>query len=164
MKKILLLSAALLSQMNFAQVTFNGSKFEKNGAKFKISKYSEIFNNQEAIDFVKKGRTNKTVGDILAYTGGFGMGFSLGQILFNSSETRYYGPMGGSYIVKSDNSARWTVFGVSAGIALLSIPFYSGAVKNFKKAVATENGETTAFQPYFKVESAGNGIAMNYNF
>lgn len=152
--------------MNFAQVTFNGTRFEKNGTTYKISKYNEVFQNQESLNFVKKGRTNKTVGDVLAFTGGFGMGFSLGMILFNSKETTWqptYLSQPVNY--KTDNSARWTIFGVSTGIALLSIPFYSGANKNYKKAVAAENGETsTTFKPYFNVESAGSGIAMSYNF
>lgn len=104
------------------------------------------------------------MGDILAHTGGFGMGLSLGHILFNSHESTVYTPFGETSKVKPNNSARLTVFGVSAAIALLSIPFFSGAVKNFKKAVATENEEAMAFQPYFKVESAGNGMAMSYNF
>ncbi|MGL6038907.1 MAG: hypothetical protein ACRC0E_08475 [Soonwooa sp.] len=165
MKKTILLTVALLSQLHFGQVTFNNSKFEKNGIKYNISRYDQVFTNQEAKDFVKKGRTNKTVGDILAFTGGFGMGFSLSQILFSQSTKTVQLPFGETSSIKTDNSARWTVFCVSTGIALISIPFYSGANKNFKKAVQIENGETTSsFQPYFKVESAGNALAVSYNF
>jgi len=33
-----------------------------------------------------------------------------------------------------------------------------------KKALEIENGEPTAFQPYFKLETAGTGMALSYNF
>lgn len=165
MKKIILLTTALLSQQYFSQVTFNGTKFEKNGTTYKLSKYNEVFKNQEAIDFVKKGRGNKTVGDIFAFTGGFGIGFGLVGALISPSESKVNMGYMGTYAYKNDKSGYWTILGVGAGLALVSIPFYSGANKNFKKAVVAENGETsTAFKPYFNVESAGSGVAMSYNF
>jgi hypothetical protein len=46
----------------------------------------------------------------------------------------------------------------------VGIPFALAANKNAKKAISIENGEPTAFQPYFKLESAGNGLALSYNF
>ena len=58
----------------------------------------------------------------------------------------------------------WTIIGIGAGLIGIGIPFAIAADKNAKKAIAIENGEPTAFQPYFKLESAGNGLALSYNF
>ncbi|AZI33663.1 hypothetical protein [Kaistella carnis] len=164
MNKFLLLGLALSFQSVFSQVSMSGRKLSKDGQTYKISKYEQVFDKTEARNYFKKGRSNKTFGDILGTVGGFGMGFTLGQIISSPKETKVEGLFGTTYVYKTDNSARWTVFGISAGIALASIPFYLGAKKNFDKAIQTENGESTAFQPYFKVETAENGLALSYNF
>ena len=163
MKKILLFGLLFCFQSIFSQVSLSGNKLVKDGQSYKFSQYQKVFANPVASDFFKKGRTNKTAGDVISSIGGFGMGFSLGMIIGSPKEQTFNTPYGSSS-VKTDNSSRWTVFGVSAGIALASIPFYLGAKKNFDKAIEAENGEPTAFQPYFKVESAGNGLALSYHF
>lgn len=164
MNKILLLVAMICFQSIFSQVSMSETKLLKEGNAYKFSKYKEVFSNQEAISTFKQGRTNKTIADVLAFTGGFGMGFSLVSIFTSPKERKMQDIFGTSHTYKVDNSARWTVFGVSAGLAVLSIPLYVSFSKNSKKAIAIENGETTAFQPYFKLESAGNGMALSYNF
>ena len=164
MKKLLLLTTASCFQSAFSQVSMSGRKLSKEGQTYKITKYEQVFDNTEARNYFKNGRSNKTFGDILGTIGGVGMGFTLGQIISSPKETTVQGLFGTTYVYKTDNSARWTVFGISAGIALASIPFYIGANKNFDKALKIENGESTAFQAYFKLETAGNGLAFSYNF
>lgn len=163
MKKILLLALALTFQNAFSQVSMSGNKLVKDGQTYKISEYSQVFNNPVASDYMKQGRANKTAGDVISSIGGFGMGLSLGLIISTPKEQTVNTPYG-SATATTDNSTRWAVFGLSAGIALVSIPFYLGAKKNFDKAIQTENGESTVFQPYFKLRSAGNGVALSYNF
>lgn len=163
MKKILFLGLALTFQSAFSQVSMSGNKLEKNGQTYKISEYDKVFTNPVATDYFKKGRSNKTAGDVISSIGGFGMGLSLGLIISTPKDQKVSTP-NGSVTTTTDNSARWAVLGASAGIALVSIPFYLGAKKNFDKAIQNENGETTAFQPYFKLQSAGNGVALSYNF
>lgn len=163
MKKILFLGLVLCFQSIFSQVSLSGNKLVKDGQYYKFSEYQKVFVNPVANDYFKQGRTNKTAADVISTIGGFGMGFSLGLIIASPKEQSVSTPYG-SASVATDNSARWTVFAVSTGIALASIPFYLGAKKNFDKAIQTENGETNAFQPYFKLESAGNGLALSYNF
>ncbi|QOW11022.1 hypothetical protein Q73A0000_11950 [Kaistella flava (ex Peng et al. 2021)] len=163
MKKILFFGAIFCFQSIFSQVTMAGNKLVKDGQSYKFSQYQQVFTNPVASDYFKQGRSNKTAGDVISSIGGFGMGLSLGLILSTPKEQSVSTPFG-SATVETDNSARWTVFGLSAGIALVSIPFYVGAKKNFNKAIETENGESTAFEPYFKLESAGNGLALSYHF
>jgi len=165
MKKSILILTIILSQLNLAQVSFDGKKFMKEGQSYKVKNYTQVLSNPVAQDFVKKGRTNKTFGDIFGGIGGFGMGLSLGLIVSTPKERTYNLGYGyGTITQKTDNSARWTVFGISTGLALVSIPFYISAKKNFDKAVKTENGEATAFKPFFKLGSEGNSLAMSYNF
>ncbi|PZU86968.1 MAG: hypothetical protein DI529_08025 [Chryseobacterium sp.] len=164
MKKSILFLILILSQMSFAQVSYEKTKLVKDGQKYNLSKYRQVFTNPQAIDYIKKGRTNKTFADIFAFSGGFGIGFGLVGALISPNEKTFSTPYGAG-TVKYDKSGYWTVFGVGAGLALISIPFHLGAEKNIKKAVEVENGGSdVAFQPYFKIESAGNGIAMSYNF
>lgn len=163
MKKLLLLTILLFAQSLFSQVSMQGKKLLKDGQTYKSSKYREVFSNPVAADYFKKGRANKTAAEIFSYFGGFGMGFSLGQIIASPKGSIIYTPYG-NFNTKTDNSARWTVFAVSAGVTLVSLPFYLGMKKNFDKAIATENEGTSAFQPYFKVENSGNGVALSYNF
>ncbi len=163
MKKFTLVLACLAIQLSYSQVSIHKNRLVKNETEYKFSKYEEVFSNAEAKAYFKKARANKTTAEILSYTGGFGVGFSLAQIIGNTNN-KTYGSGPGSYTIKTDNSVRWTVFGISAGVALLSIPFYTGYVKNSEKAIQIENGETTAFQPYYKLETTGNGFALSYNF
>lgn len=163
MNKFLFLGLALSFQSAFSQLSMSGTKLMKDGQSYKISEYNKVFSNPVATDYFKKGRSNKTAGDVISSIGGFGMGLSLGLIISTPKEQKVSTPYG-SATATTDNSARWTVLGVSAGIALASIPFYLGAKKNFDKAIQTENGESISFQPYFKLESAGNGLALSYHF
>jgi len=163
MNKILLFSLVLCFQAMFSQTTLQQNKLVRDGARYKFSQYVQVLHKAEAQSYFKKGRANKTAGDIFAGAGGFGMGLSLALILSSPKEQTVSTPLG-SGTVTTDNSARWTVFGVSAGLALVSIPFYVSAKKNMDKAVQIENGEATAFEPYFKLEGTGNGVALSYNF
>lgn len=163
MKKILFLVLALSCQSAFSQVSMSGNKLMKDGQSYKISEYNQVFSNPVATDYFKKGRSNKTAGDVISSIGGFGMGLSVGLIISTPKEQKVSTPFG-TATATTDNSARWAVFGVSAGIALASIPFYLGAKKNFDKAIQTENGESTAFQPYFNLQTTGNGMALSYHF
>ena len=163
MKKILFLGLIFCFQSIFSQVSMSGNKLVKDGQSYKFSQYEQVFSKTEASDYFKKGRSNKTAGDVVSSIGGFGMGLSLGLIISSPKDQNVNTP-NGPVNAKTDNSARWAVLGVSAGIALASIPFYLGAKKNFDKAIQTENGESTAFQPFFKLESGGSNIALSYNF
>lgn len=164
MTKFLLLSLMLSCQSIFSQVTLSGNRLERDGQSYKFSQYEKAFSNPVASNFFKKGRANKTAGDVVSSIGGFGMGLSLGLILSSPKEQNVsYGPYG-SGTVKTDNSSRWAVFGASAGIALVSIPFYIGAKKNFDKAIAAENTQSNAFHPYFKLNNTSDGLALSYHF
>lgn len=164
MKKILLLSTFICFQTAFSQVSLEKNKLVKDGVKYKYSKYEQVLQNSDARDYFKKARTNKTAGEVFAYAGGFSLGFGIGQIISNgktrTSDLGYYGTI----TTKPNNSGAWTAIGIGAGLIGIGIPFAVAANKNAKKALEIENGGATAFQPYFKLETAGNGMALSYNF
>lgn len=161
MKNLILFVSILLSQISFAQVSYEKNKLIKDGVKYKLSKYEDVFTKTEARDYFKKARTNKTVGEIFAYSGGFSLGFGIGRLLAGGEKTVYVN--GVKQTFKSESKG-WGFIAAGAGLIGIGIPFALAADKNAKKAISIENGETVAFQPYFKIESIGNGLAMSYNF
>ena len=162
MKKILFLTTALCFQSVFAQVEISGNKLLKDGQTYKMSKFNDVFKNPEALSYFKKARTNNTVGTIFAGVGGGVMGVGLARALSGGKTTVAINNQ--PHVIKQDNSTAWTAVGIGAGIVGIGIPFALAAKKNADKAIQLENGESTAFQPYFKVETAGNGLALSYHF
>ena len=160
MKKILLLSAVISFQTAFSQVSMTGNKLEKDGQTYKMSKYKDVFSNPEAVSHFKKARTNSTVGEIFAYAGGFAIGAGIIPALSGKKQEVRNG-----VVYENQPSRGWTVVGIGAGLVGIGIPFAIAANKNAQKALELENGgPATAFQPYFRLESAGNGMALSYNF
>lgn len=112
---------------------------------------------------LKKPEQTTLLVNILGFTGGFATGFGLTHILINSGKKKVNTPYG-SFEVKNDNSVAWLVTGIGAGLVGIGIPFSLAANKNADKALKIENGNSTAFQPYFKLESGATGLALSYNF
>lgn len=162
MKKLLFLSMAFCFKNAYTQVAMSGNKLMKDGQTYKISKYNEVFKNTEALSYFKKARTNNTVGTIFAGVGGGVIGVGLARALSGGKTTVTIN--GQPQVIKQDNSTAWTAVGIGAGIVGIGIPFALAAKKNADKAIQLENGASTAFQPYFKLETAGNGLALSYNF
>lgn len=163
MKKVLFLTMALCFQSTYAQVELSGNKLMKDGQTYKMSEYQDVFKDPEALSCFKKARTNNTIGAVFGGVGGAAIGFGLADILFNNKTVvTSYGY--GTLESKPDHSVAWLVTGIGAGLVGIGIPFALAAKKNAKKAIQAENGESTAFQPYFKLESGGTGLALSYNF
>ncbi len=162
MKKNLLLGMMLTFTLSNAQVTMEGSKLVRDGQTYKIAQFREVFKNPEAAASFQRARNNSTVGNIFGGIGGGVMGFGLGRALSGNKTkvTRAYG----TQTVKQNNGGAWAAVGIGAGIVGIGIPFALAANKHAKRAMALENGEATAFQPHFKLESAGTGVALSFNF
>lgn len=162
MKKLFFL-CVLLSAFSSAQVTLESGRLMKDGQSYKLSDYNQVFQNEEARAYFKKARTNSTVSSIFAGLGGGLVGVGVANAITTKEQTVYVN--GQKMVTKQDKSAAWTVVGIGAGVIGVAIPFALAAGKNAEKALAVENGEgTTAFQPYFKLEGGGNGVALSYNF
>lgn len=174
MKKIIFLFAIFICNFIFSQ-TLASSKivlgrttkkaFIVGDKNYKFSEYAQVFKNRQALEQIEKAKTNTTFGNVFASIGGGLMGFGLARAIIGGSTKTIYYPNGGSDSYKNENGSSWIITGVGIGTALVGVPFIKAAKKNLKKAIAIENGESsTAFQPYFQLESAGNGISLSYNF
>ncbi len=163
MKKVLFLSLIFYFQSIFSQVSMSGNKLEKDGQLYAMSEYRKVFKNVDAINYFSKSRTNATAASVVGFTGGLAVGGGLANILF-SPKMETFGSHGSTYEVRTDHSVAWLVTGIGAGLIVVGIPFALAAKKNTKKAIKLENGESTVFQPYFRLETAGNGLALSYNF
>lgn len=163
MKKLFVLFALSCYLISFGQVTLQGNRLVKDSTSYKLRQYKEVFTNRDAQQYFKKARTNKTVGSIFAYTGGFLMGFSAAKAI---AEPKYKEWNTGFGIVKVEGNRKmwWTYAAAGAGLAAVSIPFALGAKKNADKALEIENGAASAFQPYFKFETAGSSVSLSYHF
>src|SRR5690606_11965852 len=131
--------------------------FIKDGEGYKLNQYKEIFTNQEAIDRIKRARTNKTFAEIITYTGSFGIGFGIGIAL--SKQEDGYGNR-----VNYNRKTGWTIAGIGAGLVVTSIPLWNGYVKNLKKAVDLENGTTAESTAQLNFNVNGNGFGLAYQF
>lgn len=139
------------------------NKLVKDGVKYKFSQYEKAFQNNDAKNYFSKARTNSTVGTIFAFTGGALIGVSLPMVLKKKQTSQINGPYGPMYY-QTDGPYGWGYLLGGVAFAGISIPFALAANKNAKKAIQLENGESMTFQPYFKLESVGNGMALSYNF
>lgn len=161
MKKLTIFFLFLCFNSAFSQISIEKNKLVKDGTKYKFSQYEQVFQNSEAREYFKKARSNKTAGEIFAYTGGFSLGFGLVTLISGKKNTVY---SNGVAYTKEAKKGGWGFLGAGVGLIGIGIPFALAAEKNAKKSLQIENGESTAFQPYFKIESAGNCLALSYNF
>jgi len=158
---LLLIPALALSQVEESTTgkielgTTAKTFFTKDGEGYKLNQYKEVFTNQEAIDRIKRARTNKTFAEIITYTGSFTLGFGLGMVIGVKDDYPF---------AKHDRQVGWTVAGVGAGVMLTSIPLWNGYSKNIKKAVDLENGEAETSVSQMRLNINGNGFGLAYQF
>lgn len=159
MKKVVFLSAVFASNLIFSQVSIEKNKLQKDGSLYKFSQYREVFQNKEAQVLFSKARGNKTVADVLAFSGGFALGFGIATEIRKGDRRLSDGT-----VIQTKENSGWGFIGIGAGLIGVGIPFVITANKQAKKAIAIENGETQAFQPYFQLTPTGNGLALGYHF
>jgi outer membrane lipoprotein SlyB len=106
--------------------------------------------NSEALNFMKKAKSNNIIASILGGAGGALIGFPIGTAI------------GGG-------DANWTLAGIGAGLVAIGIPISSSANKNGKKAIKLYNLSLNStsyykFKPEYKIIANGNGIGLAMNF
>lgn len=141
----------------------NNDFFVKGNQKYRLSEYKKVFTNAEALQYMKKARTNSTVSQVFGGIGGAFMGFGLGRAISGGNKTVTQNGM----VIKEKAKGTWGFIGAGLGIVGIGIPFALSSNKNLKKAVnaqnkSSENVETKATS--YRFEIGGNGIALSYNF
>ena len=161
MTKHLLFIAFLTINFCFSQVSMEGNKLVKDGQAYKIKDYKEVFQNEEARAYFAKAKTNSTVSQAFALVGGTAIGVGVTRAIMGPGKS--YDQYGNVIGKNQKPKFTWGLAGIGLGVVGIGIPFALAAERNAKKAIQLENGETV-FQPYFKLETAGNGLALSYNF
>ncbi len=171
MKK-LVFALLLIPVLGFSQVeevstgkielgTSGKNFFIKDGEGYKLNQYKQVFSNQEAIDRIKKARTNKTFAEIITYTGSFCVGFGIGVVV--SVHDQGKGEPWDTF-EKRDRNLGWTIAGIGAGITLTSIPLWMGYSKNIKKGIEIENGLNETEVSELRLNVNGDGFGIAYQF
>ncbi len=130
---------------------FGGFKYTQNEELISIGDLVTIMdNNTEALDILKKGRTNRSFAGVLGFAGGALIGWPIGTSL------------GGG-------DANWTLAGIGAGLVAISIPIATKSNKKINQAVelynASLNGTSyNGFNPEFNVIANANGVGFSMNF
>lgn len=164
MTKASFISALFCSSMAFSQVTIADNYLVKDGKTYSISEYKQVFSNAQAQQFMAKSRTNRTVAGILGFAGGFSLGASIPMMLRKKEQSIIRGPYGDT-VITTGGPYGYGYALVGLGLIAAGIPFEIAGKRNREKAIATENGQSSAnSKPYFKLENAGNGLAFSYNF
>ncbi|KFF73925.1 hypothetical protein HX13_15335 [Chryseobacterium sp. P1-3] len=163
-RKIISLLLLMGFQLHFSQDTLKSvnnkvifqeiykKPFEKAGKQYKLKDYRQVITKEEALAYVRRARTNKTIGEVFAFSGGFCMGYGLFQAL-----------AGSKYPGDNNKSRGWTMVGIGAGIVGIGLPFALSVNKNLIKAVDIENG-TPPHTGQLNMNIGTNGIGLSYNF
>ncbi len=105
--------------------------------------------NDKAYQLLNSARSSYTWGSILAYSGGFLIGYPIGAAI-------------------SGKKPVWAMAGIGAGLVLLSIPIYRNYIKKTEQAIDTYNRglQTTSFwdKNELNFSFTENGIGVTLNF
>ena len=158
MKRVIIIAVALISCFNFYSqnqtdsiqvVKKLGTVFQQNGKTLNIAQIESITSvNPQAAKEMKIAKSNYTFSTIFGGIGGGLIGYPIGTAI------------GGG-------EPNWTLAGIGAGIALLSIPFSIGSAKHTKNAVQIYNkGLQHSSLPNMEVRfgSTQNGVGVRITF
>jgi len=130
------LSASAQNDSIIASKAFGGYKFEQDGKMLNPKAMLKIMEeDQEALIYMKKAKTNSDLSMVIGFTGGFLIGWPIGTAI------------GGG-------DPNWVLAGVGAGLLVLAIPVSKAYNTNALKAVELYN--TSQRSAYFQ-----NGIDLN---
>ena len=133
-----------------ATKTFGGYKFEQNGKIVSPKAMLKIMEqNEEALTYMKKAKTNNDISMVPGFSGGFLIGWPIGTAI------------GGG-------DPNWLLAGISAGIIIIAIPVAKAATSNALKAVEIYN--SSQLTSYFHNEVrlylglADHGVGLKLYF
>jgi len=163
----LLLSAFSLSAFaqNSDTLTLGKSNrefFIKGDQKYKFSDYKKVFNNPEALSYMKKSNTNATVAQIFGAVGGAFVGYGLVKEV-TKNKTVY----NNGVAIKKREKGGWGLIGIGLGAVGIGIPFAVSSGKNLKKAINTQNQSDAKDETKttsYRLDIGGSGIGLSYNF
>jgi len=129
---------------------FGGYQYLQNGKILTLPQLENLMKtNAEASKIFKSVKTTNVFLSILSYSGGFCVGYPIGQAIG-----------GGDPI--------WEMAAVGAGLIIIAIPIANGLTKKMNKAVDVYNGgiRSTSFwdDKELKLQITGNGVGLALRF
>lgn len=166
MKKVIVFLILILPIISFSQKTFtfkSGGRVLQDNIKISPTAVRDQFNsNKQISDLYNAGRTKKTVGNVLLY-GGIGTLVIKFISDINAPIDHSY-PSQNIQVKQTSN----VLYGVAAGVILVSIPIKIGFQKKIKKAILLMNDEVqkpkTAFIEKATFISNSNGFGISITF
>lgn len=131
---------------------FFGDVYLKDGERISKQELKSILEpNNTAYELYRKSRSTRTLGDIIAFGGGFMIGIPLGQSIANSPDPN------------------WTLGGVGLGISILGAVISKNGDKKAREAIEYYNSSKSStsayrFEPEFKIIANGYGLGLSMDF
>lgn len=147
------MTCSLNAQTIDMKKSFGAYQFFQNGEKLKVSEVvNRMESNSEAFELMKSAQVNNAIGQTIAFAGGFMVGWSIGGALGSESE-----------------GINWSLFGIGAGLAVISIPFSANFNKKAQEAVYIYNThlDSSSFRSpvlQFKLEATVNKVGIVISF
>ena len=154
MKKRVLIFMLTLLSISFVNAQkieidkgFRGYRYSQNGNYMSMKDLQNaVVDTSEALKLVTKAKSNFIYSTIFNLSGGFLIGYPLGQAI-------------------SGKDVNWTMAGIGAGLAAIGITIHSGATKNIRQAVELHNETQISITVYeLGIIGNANGIGMSVNF
>ncbi len=155
---ILILSIALAAviscnaqKIEMKKVFGGGYQYKQNDKRVTMNNLVKAMeNNPTAYTLMKKAQSNTMLAAVTGGLGGALIGFPIGTAI-------------------AGGKANWTLAGIGAGLAAISIPISAKANKNARKAVELYNNslDATAYKPSkteFSIVANNNGIGLAITF
>ncbi|NVK85826.1 MAG: hypothetical protein HWE21_15985 [Cytophagia bacterium] len=103
------------------QLELQKGRIENSGNTISLKQAHDLMTNYpDAQAYMKKARTNSTMAQIFAFSGGYLIGYPIGQSI-------------------AGGEANWTLAGIGVGVALIAIPFVSAFKENATLAINLYN-------------------------
>jgi len=130
-------------------IQYTGNKYTLNNEVLTLTKMEVIMqDNTVAMEYLKSAKGSSGFANVLAYAGGFMIGYPLGTAL------------GGG-------KPNWTLAAIGCGLIVIDIPIVSSANKKLRKAVNAYNQTGTLSRVekyYFKLGINQNGMGLALRF
>jgi|ERR1035437_794169 hypothetical protein len=130
-------------------IQYTGNKYMLNTEVLTLTRLEVIMqNNTVASDYLRSAKVTSGFANVLAYAGGFLIGYPIGTAI------------GGG-------QPNWTLAAIGCGLIVIDIPFISSANKNLKKAVKAYNLTGTAsrsekYELKLGMNQNGMGLALRF--
>lgn len=138
----------------------NEKKFQKDGTEYKLSAYKTEFANPIAKNYIREGRSHKSISTVLGFLGGLMIGAGLPNALSKQQYTYNYN----NYQRTKVSKPGWAMVAGGGVLVATAIPLAYLGKKKIRNGVKTENKFGMNSQTYYQFQTDGNTLGVTVNF